>query len=98
MATFKFKARQANSICLYKNLKLRVMKCNGNIYFNWQCLAKKIIPHYTEIRIAHTSPAAINTQNKIQFQCIKDRIKFLYKIKQPLNLEFYQAHLKVAHD
>jgi hypothetical protein len=39
----------------------------------------KIIPHYAEIRIAHTSAAAIKTQNKIRFQCIKDKIKFLYK-------------------
>jgi len=48
---------QARSIIQYKNLKTEVMKCFANIYFNWQCLIKKIIPNYAEIKIPYTSPA-----------------------------------------
>jgi hypothetical protein len=37
-------ASQARSINQYKNLRTKVMKCCANIYFNQQCLVKKIIP------------------------------------------------------
>jgi hypothetical protein len=83
---------------IYKNLKLKVMKCTANIYFNQQCLTKNIIPNYANISIPLISPAAINTQKKAQIQHIKGEIKFLYKKRRQLNFELYQAHLKVAHE
>jgi len=55
MAPFKFAASQARSIHNYKNLKIKVLKCNADIFFNWQCLTKKIIPNYTNIKVPITS-------------------------------------------
>jgi hypothetical protein len=77
MATLKlkFNARQTASIYAYKNLKMKVINCNANTYFNRQCLNKKIFPNYARVKITRTSPTATNTQKKIQFQRIKDEIK-----------------------
>jgi hypothetical protein len=50
-------ASQARSINQYKNLRTKVMKCCANIYFNRECLIKKIIPNYAKIKIPYTSPA-----------------------------------------
>ena len=50
-------ASQARCINQYKNLRTKVMKCFTNIYFNWPCLIKKIIPNYAKINIPYTSPA-----------------------------------------
>ena len=61
---FKFTASQARSIYHYKKLKIKVLKCNADIYFNKQCLAKKIVPNYANIKVPNTSPAAQKTQNK----------------------------------
>ena len=61
---FKFTASQASSIYHYKKLKIKVLKCNADIYFNKQCLAKKIVPNYANIKVPNTSPAAQKTQNK----------------------------------
>ena len=50
---FKFIASQARSIYNYhyKKLKIKVLKCNADIYFNKQCLAKKIVPNYANIKV-----------------------------------------------
>jgi len=61
---FNFKASQARSICHYKRLKIKVLKCNADIYFNKQCLIKKIVPNYAKIKVPATSPAARKTQDK----------------------------------
>jgi hypothetical protein len=42
MAPIKVLAAQAQSTDLYKNIRTKVMKCYENIYFNWQCLIKKV--------------------------------------------------------
>jgi len=34
---FKFKASQARYIYHYKKLKIKVLKCNADIFFNKQC-------------------------------------------------------------
>jgi hypothetical protein len=34
-------ASQAQSINKYKNIRIKVMKCGANIYFNQQCLVRK---------------------------------------------------------
>ena len=63
---FKFIASQARSICHYMKLEIKVRKCNAGIYFNKQCLAKKVVPNYANIKVPNTSPAALKTQNKAQ--------------------------------
>jgi len=55
-------ASQARSFNLHKNLSTKVMKCCANIYYNQQCLIKKIIPNYTKIKISYTSPATETTK------------------------------------
>jgi len=83
MASFKFKtkASQACSIYHYKKLKIKVLKYNANIFFNKQCLTKKIIPNYANIKVPIPSPATYKTQNKAQITQIKQEIKFLYEKK-----------------
>jgi hypothetical protein len=90
----KFTVRQANTIHKYKDLKLKFINCNANIYFNRQCP----INYANKIKIPNTSPAATTTQRKAQIQRIKDELKFLYKKKQHLNTELYNAHLKAAQE
>ena len=46
MTSIKFIASQACTIFQYKNIRTKVLKCCANIYFNKQCLIKKIIPDY----------------------------------------------------
>jgi len=41
MAPFKSAASQARSSHQYKNLKIKVLKYNADIFFNRQCLSKK---------------------------------------------------------
>jgi hypothetical protein len=89
---------QAKSINAYKNVRIKIMKCTANIYFNQQCLKRKSIPKYAKLMVPNTSPAAHETRKKIHHNRIKDEIKFLYKKKQNLNIELYNAHLKAAHD
>jgi len=57
----KFIASQARTVNLYKNLRSKLLKCCANIFFNRQCLRKKIIPKYVNIKVANTSPAAQTT-------------------------------------
>jgi hypothetical protein len=80
------------------NLKTKLMKCCANLYFNRQCLIKKLIPKYADIKIPNTSPAADYTSKKIRNIRIKDEIKFLYKKKQQLNKDIYHAHLEVTKE
>ena len=49
MAPIKLLASLAHSVNTYKNLRTKVMKCCANIYFNRQCLDKKVIPKYGNI-------------------------------------------------
>jgi len=79
MVSIKFIASQARTIFQYKNTRTKVLKCCTNIYFNIQCLIKKIIPGYANIKLSNTFPAVRITQKKVQFMRIKDEIKFLYK-------------------
>jgi hypothetical protein len=79
MYAIKFVARQASSINVYKNLRSKTLKCNANVYFNKQCLLKKVIPKYASTKIADTSPAAQVTNKKTQITRVKKEIKFLLK-------------------
>jgi hypothetical protein len=78
----KFMASQAKSINLYKNYRSKLLKCCVNIYFNKQCLQKKVIPKYANIKFGNLSPAASVTSRKPQITRIKDEIKFLHKKKK----------------
>jgi hypothetical protein len=66
MSAIKFVARQASSINVYKNVRSKTLKCNANIYFNKQCLFKKVIPKYASTKFAYTSPAAHVTAKEAQ--------------------------------
>ena len=46
MASVKLIASQARTIFQYKNTRIKVLKCCGNVYFNKQCLKKRIVPSY----------------------------------------------------
>jgi len=56
---FKLKASQARSIYQYKKLKIKLLNCNADIFFNKQCLTKKIVPNYANIKVPTTSPGLI---------------------------------------
>jgi hypothetical protein len=61
-------------------------------------LKEKIIPNYAFIKIPTTNEAAKKTKKKqAQTLGIKNEIKFLYKKKQQLNLQLYQAHINIAN-
>jgi len=78
---FRIQASQAHSIYQYKKWKIKVLKCNADIFFNKQCLTKHITPNYAYDKIPATSPAAHKTQNRAQTTRIKEEIKFLCKKK-----------------
>jgi hypothetical protein len=90
MSAIKFVARQASSVNVHKNLWSNTLKCNANIYFNKQCLFKKVIPKYASTKFADTSPAAQVTTKKAQITRVKNEIKFLFKKKERLNQELYK--------
>ena len=81
MTNVKLLGCQAYSISQYKNLRSKLLKCCAEIYFNKQCLNKKVIPKHASIRTANTSPASQVTAKEVQVIRIKDEIKFLFKKK-----------------
>ena len=60
---------------LYSIIQTKILKCCANIYFNKQCLSKKVIPKYAKVKFGNSSPAAIVTTKKAQITRIKDEIK-----------------------
>jgi len=81
----------------YVDLKRKLYKCIGNIYFNRQCLKQHLTPSYANIRIPNTSPAHKYTQQKISTIRIKDEIKYLHTKKQKLNIQIYHLHISIAN-
>ena len=79
MENIKFIAGQARSITLYENTRSKFLKRSANTYFNKQCLAKKVIPSYANIKFQNTSPVAQFRSKKAQITRIKDDIKHLFK-------------------
>jgi hypothetical protein len=98
MTNVKLLASQALLVSLYMNIRSKLLKCCANIYFNKQCITKRVIPKYVNIKTANTSPASQVTAKKAQIIRIKDDIKFLYKKKEKLNRELYKIYLQAAHD
>jgi len=76
----------------------RLLQCNADIFFNKQCLAKQITPNYANFKIPTTSPAATKAQNKAQTIRFIEEIRFLYKKKDKINKDLYQANLKAAQE
>jgi len=60
---FRYVAVQVHSVYLYERLKIKVLKCNADIFFNKQCLFKKIVPKYANMKFPTTSPAALRTKS-----------------------------------
>jgi len=74
------------------------MKCCSNTYCNRQCLIKKLVPKYANIKISYTSSATNITQKKLQTIRLKDEIKFLYKKKDKLNNDLCSTQLKASQE
>jgi len=68
----------------------------GNIYFNLQCIQRKLTPYYAKIKIPSSSPAAKHTLRNAQTIRIKDEIRFLHIKKQQLNHQLFRLHLSLA--
>ena len=64
---------------LYKNIRSKLLKCSASIYFNKQCLVKKVIPKNANLNFKNNSPASQVTARKAQMVHIKYEIKFLFK-------------------
>ena len=80
MASVKLIASQACTIFQYKNTRIKVLKCCTNSYFNKQCLNKRIVPSYANIKLPNTSPAPRTTQRKVHSMRIRNEIRFLYRL------------------
>jgi hypothetical protein len=74
MQSFKFIADQAKSINQFKNIRIKLLKCCANIYFNRQCQKLGIIPKYAKIKVPHTSAAGTVTQVKQQFGVLDENL------------------------
>ena len=74
------------------------MKCFSNIYFNRQCLIKKIIPNWAKIMSPHISPVKEITRRKVQTTRLRMKSNFLYTNIAKLNNELYRIHLKGAQE
>ena len=96
MANIKFIANQAKTINLYKNIRSKLLKYCAKIYFNKQCLVKKVIPKYGNLKFINTSPVSQVTTKKAQVIRTKDEIKFLFKKKEKLNYDLYIFYMKAA--
>ena len=93
MTSFKLLVSQAQNINQYKNSRTKVAKCCANIYFNEQCLYKKVVPMYAQLKIPNTSPASRSTAQKMQTIRVKEEIKFLHKKKRTIKPRAIQTPL-----
>jgi len=98
MPQFKIISASQSSIHIFTSLKRQIYNCNASIYFNKQCLIKKLTPTYANITIPNTSPAHKFTQQKVTTIRIKDEIKYLHSKKQKLNAQTYRLHLTLANN
>jgi hypothetical protein len=81
----------------YENVKRKLLSCNADIYFNQQCVLRKLTPKYARFKIPNRHPAAKTTAFKAQSMRVKEEIKFLYMKKQQLNTKLYHVHLNAAN-
>jgi hypothetical protein len=78
MVNIKFIASLAKSINLYKNTRYNQLNCCANIYFNKQCLVKKVIPKYASLKF---KKALININNVTNLLCLNDTLYLVYVLK-----------------
>jgi len=97
MAQFRVKDASHRLIHQFENLKRKLYNCKASIYFNRQCLTKKLTPSYARIKIPNTSPAHKHAQQKATTLRIKDKINYLYSKEQKLNIMIYHLHLRLAN-
>jgi len=72
-------ASRAPYINQYKNTAGKILNCNGNIYFNQECIKRNIISQYAKIKSPlYLSGYKIYRNKIIKKIGIKDEIKFLY--------------------
>lgn len=71
--------------------------CIANIYFNRQCLKKRLTSNYAKLKIRSGSPAAKHMLRKAQTMRIKDELRFLHIKKQKLNHQLFKLHLSLAN-
>ena len=84
MASIKFIASQARTVFQYKNTRIEVLKCCANVYFNKECLIKRIVPSFGNIKLPNTLPAARTTQKKKKSQwdpILRARQRYLFYLK-----------------
>ena len=65
-------------IRLYENLKRKLYSCNACIYFNEQCLTRKLTPTYAKVKVPNTSPAHAHTKPKATGTRIKDEVGYVF--------------------
>jgi hypothetical protein len=58
---------------------------------------KKLLPKYALIKLAINNETAIRTQTQTHILRIKNKIKFMYKKKQHLNVHLYHTHIYNAN-
>jgi len=97
MADLKIVNASQSLIRRFTSLKKRLYNCNANIYFNRQCLKRKLTPSYARIKIPNTSPAHKHTLHKVTTVRKKDEIKYPYSKKQKQNKLIYHLHLTLAN-
>jgi hypothetical protein len=81
----------------YKNLKLRLLHFNANIYFSKKCLESHFTPKCAKLNLPNRNVREKNTKGTGQYLYIKNEIKFWYKKKQNLNDELHKVHLENAN-
>jgi hypothetical protein len=74
-------AKQASIMYQFLNTKRKLLITNGNIWFNKQAIALKLIPNYVNIKVAGTNLQAKRTKRVAELIRIKNELKFLYKKK-----------------
>jgi hypothetical protein len=77
-------------------MKRKLYSCNANLYFNRQCIQRRLTPNYAKIKIPGNSPAAKHTLRKAQAIRIKDELRFLHIKSQQLNHQLFRLHLSLA--
>jgi hypothetical protein len=81
----------------HENTKRKLYCCNANIYFNRECIQKKLTPNYAKIKIQNSSPSAKHTLRKALTIKIKYELRFLHIKKQQLNHQLFKLHFSLAN-
>jgi len=72
----------------------------SRIYFNKQCLARKLTPAYARIKVLNTSPAHIHTKHKATIMRIEDEVMYLHCKKTKASAHYKKttdSHMLTTH-